>query len=370
MSEARGPVVTDKPVRARVVRADERRSLAWAVALGGGLGVAYMLAFHSPHSFALARHVCATLMLLWLAGPWLLFRQRERVLDGLACPEGLELAGVDFVPRGTAVSVARAARGYSLAVAAPRGLVFLEVEHLADARRLVRALGAPWPGQGVLERRVPRLDLRFASGSASGVGIASALGYLLTLDTPGHEKGLLAIALFMAILASLGFVLDPRMRRRVRWSAEADGVEGAEGVTFGRSPVEQHTALHVASRLGAVADEDEPPRARVRVLSRGEETTREWLTRLDAIATRSDGAYREGAPDRDELELLLADESGPADARLAAARVLARRHGEDASRLRARFEPDLAARLDAVLHDDPSSAAEELDARGPDFAAR
>lgn len=367
MSEA--PVAADKPVRARVLRADERRSLAWAVALGGGLGVAYMLAFQSPHSFALARHVCATLMLLWLAGPWLLFRARERVVDAVARPDGLEVAGVGLTPRGTAVSVARATRGYSLALAARDGLVFLEVEHLAEARRLLRALGAPWPGQGVLERRVPRLDLRFASGSASGVGIASALGYLLTLDTPGHENGLLAIALFMAILASLGFVLDPRMRRRVRWSAEADVVEGAEGVTFGKSPVERHTALHVASRLGAT-EEEASPAARVRVLSRGEETTREWLARVDAIATRSDGAYREGTPGRDELELLLDDESGPADARLAAARVLARRHGEDASRLRARFEPDLAARLDAVLREDPTSAAEELDARGPDFAAR
>ena len=151
-----------------------------------------------------------------------------------------------------------------------------------------------------------------------------------------------------------------------------------------------HVALHAAhaahaaqAKTDAVAHENEAEREQdgdgdrgepVRIgslgnLARGDEGVGAWLTRLDAIPTEQH-AYRGDAMKKDVLWETLADAAAPADARMAAARVLRRRYGADEGALvRVVEDPDVRVRVEAALeeHDEAERAIETL---GPLFRAR
>jgi len=74
---------------------------------------------------------------------------------------------------------------------------------------------------------------------------------------------------------------------------------------------------------------------------------------------------------KDVLWETLGDDGAPVDARMAAARVLRRRHGEEARALvRVVDDHDVRARVAAALEDQHEEVEEHLERLGPLFRAR
>ena len=99
---------------------------------------------------------------------------------------------------------------------------------------------------------------------------------------------------------------------------------------------------------------------------REDEPTRTWLARIDGAANGGEG-YRGPAPSREELDVVLADPVARPDLRLAAARVLVRRHGEGTDRVLAKLDRQLTDHARLVVDEDCDRAAQALDRLGPLF---
>ncbi len=355
----------------RVVEVAERRSLGWLVTLVAGLGtVAILLDVWSPHdalgvskvwSFGLAAA-------LWAGGTLLQWRPRPWVTSATVRGDSLRL-GWRRIPlaRITGVKVARGRRGFSAAIGERRGGQFLEIEREVDARRLVEQLGVSWPGTPVCTFRMRGDLLRSTQQLVGTIGIVSALSYAITiggLDAPDLKALFGLPALIAGILASILFLAQSSMRSVVHLTEQRS--------LDGHDAVKDHLRLHQSGPLSA--DSPATPRAaadpHVRLLDQGEETTRAWLERVDTVAASRD-AYRSDAPTPEELRQIVESDDAPAQARLGALRLLARRHGAAPDELRERVANDLGSRVRIVLAPDASldDAADELEALGPAFRA-
>jgi len=363
---------TSEGLVVRVVDVGERRWLGWLVSVSAGLGTAaILLHLWRPHdalgisqvwSFGIAAA-------LWAGGTLLQWRPRPWVTSATVRGNALHL-GRRKIRLGhmLGVKVARGRRGFSVAIGERwRGGQFLEMERERDARRLFEQLGVTWPGtpactfvmRGDLSRSIQQL--------VGTIGIVSALSYAVAiggLGAPDLNSFFGLPALVAGILASILFLGQPFMRNVVRL--------GEQRPVEGRGDVKNHLQLHQTS--GASAG---PPAAlevcaapHVRILDRGNETTRAWLERVDTVAGSRD-AYRSDAPTAEELRQIVESDAAPAQARLGALRLLARRHGGAPDDLRDRVASDLGRRVRVVLAPDASvdEAADELEALGPAFRA-
>lgn len=362
----------------RVVDVAERRSLGWLVAGSAGLGTAaIMLHMWSPQaalgiskvwSFGIAAAV-------WAGGTLLQWRPRPWVTTATVHDNTLDL-GRRTVPLAqvNGVKVARGRRGFSVAIGERRrGGQFLEIERELEAHRLVEQLGLTWPGTKACRFTMRGDLLRTTQQLVSAIGIVSALSYAIAigaLDALDLQALFGFPALLAGIVASVLFLAQPLMRSAVRIGQERP-LDGPGG----HSAVDDHLQLHRTAAMSAdsAAASDAPAAPHVRILDQGQETTRAWLERVDTVGEgESRVAYRSDAPTAEELRRIAENEATPAQARLGALRLLARRHGGVPEDLRARVTSDLGRRVRIVLEPDANleTAADELEALGPAFRAR
>jgi hypothetical protein len=357
----------------RVVDVCERRLLGWLVAVSAGLGTAaILLHVWSPHeTFGISKvwsfGIAAA---LWAGGTLLQWRPRPRVTIATVRGNALHL-GRQTIPlvHTTGVKVARARRGFSVAIGERwRGGQFLEIEREIEARRLVEQLGVTWPGTAACTFTMRGDLLRSTQQLVGVIGIVSALSYAIAigeLDAADLNASFGLPALIAGILASILFVAQFFMRSVVRL--------GEQRPLDGRNVVKDHLRLHQVAAVDADAPAaiDAASDPHVRFLDQGEETTRAWLERVDTVVESRD-AYRTDAPTPEELRQIVDNEAAPAQARLGALRLLARRHGGVPEDLRNRVASDLGRRVRVVIEPDASldEAADELEALGPAFRAR
>lgn len=307
-------------------------------------------------------------------GPWLAWSRRRGRAVRLRCGDGVVEAGRLRIaaPDVRAISVAHGARGTSVAVEHGKRVAFLEVERAEDAARIASTLAAG---------RACTSDVVVLPRSAAIAGIqmlvtlaaliAAPLYYMAAMRADvaaGPTADPKALFGLVGVLASvLSFVV---LVTRQRWPNQV--------VAFGmRGGWETHAALHrecARVRRERETQADEEPvatvdEARIGGLERGDEDVGAWLARLDAIPAEQH-AYRGDALKRDVLWEALADAAAPVDTRMAAARVLRRRYGEERGALvRIVADGDVRLRIDAALdeHDDAERRIERL---GPLFRAR
>ncbi len=313
--------------------------------------------------------VVAALMALVVVGPWLRPARRPGLVRVRV--EGSAVRIADRVLRAAdvrAVSVARAARGASVAIATsatPR-LVFLELASLEEAEIVARALGAsaePRELEGDLASRAGVRLQGVVSVLLAVTGLLWMLGAFGALPSVYKLVGVAAVTLAPASLVVLLARLAPAKGRAL----SALALSGRHEAT----PFDRHVALHARAADAGPAPlgrESAGPRA---VLLRRGEATRAWLRRLDALPVDR-SAYRGDAMSREALLETLADDAAAVEARAGAARILARRLGEPPPELvRVVVDPDVRVRVEAaVFEDDPEEAATELDRLGPVFRAR
>lgn len=358
------------PVRVRVVPVTEVRLPGWIAGLAGGaLSIAYLgmgLWRHPPLGIS-KWWMVAVVLSAWIGGTLLSWRRTPAVARAIHDGRVLR-AGPLAVRTDEALSarVARGARGYSVVFARRGAGAFLEVESEVEARRLLAMARVPWPGGGDVVLEVPHRGIRFGQRISGVVGVACALLYGIFVGGLGMGtlKGVFGItALVFGAAASFLYVFDPLLRSTLRPGA---GQAPALGTTL----VDAHARLH--DRSPVRSDEPGPATAlpaRVAALASVDEDTRAWIARIDAIGAAKD-AYRGDAPSAAELGTILEDASASPSARLAAARLLALRHGAGEGELRARVADEaLASRVRLAITADPLEAAEALEALAPVFVA-
>jgi hypothetical protein len=150
-----------------------------------------------------------------------------------------------------------------------------------------------------------------------------------------------------------------------------------QALALARAAWDRHVALHEAagryarSDRGGAGDPEREAAARggPALLARGDEPLATWIARVDALPADG-GAYR--APmKKDDLWEALGDGDAPADVRIAAARLLRRKHGEEErALLRIVEDPDVRVRVEAAIDDDDGGVADRLERLGPLFRAR
>jgi hypothetical protein len=319
----------------------------------------------------------AVAMAVAAVGPWLAWSSRSGRAVRLRCSNGLVAAGPLRIAAGqvAAISIAQAARGWSVAVKHGKHgkrVAFFEVERAEDAQRLAEIL-APGPGQrqGAAVVLLPRsralaviqMLVTVAALVAAPLYYLAAMGVDVAAGTRGVPKALFGLAGVVA--AELSFM---SLILRQLWPNQALAA-GA------RSRWEAHAAIHrERARVIEEGSSEEPAPAtieKVRIggLERGDEDVGTWLTRIDAIPTEQH-AYRGDALKKDVLWEALGDAGAPLDTRMAAARVLRRRYGEEEGALvRVVADADVRLRIEAALdeHDDAERRLERL---GPLFRAR
>ena len=319
----------------------------------------------------------ALLIALAGVGPWLARPSRGRTVV-VRCEEGLVHAGALTLRAGdvTALHVAAAARGQSVAIARGRSVVFLEVERADEAQRIAASLNVPIAPMGAVVRPSSRA-FAVVQLLVTVVTIVFAALYLAATQRPwtvGPEydewpaKALFGVGGVVA--AGIGFAL--LVARRVL---------PGHALTLGRGAWDAHVALQrrqadeavrtEEGRLALPEAEEEARSEPIRVanLGRGDEPIGAWLARLDAIPSESH-AYRGDALKKDVLWDMLGDDGAPVDARMAAARVLQRRYGAaEEALVRVVEDREVRVRVEAALeeHDD---AEEHLERLGPLFRAR
>ncbi len=372
---------------ARVVTKRDEPRLALVTTAASAVGLAAVvvddlggaLVFQPPGAGVYVAVAC--LISLSGIGPWLAWSSRGRTM-AVTCTPGVVRAGDLTIKAGevTALHVARAKRGRSVAVARGSRVVFLEVERSGEAEQIAAALNVPVTPFGTLGlRRHGRWAGRLQQLLAVVAIACGALYYLATqgLDpVPGISgKALFGIGGVATAWLSLA-VLAARRLAATRAVAIAGGSWDA------------HVALHLAesarTELEAVrsvaerrdqaleeaqqAARDEP--TRIANLGRGDDPIAAWLARLDAIPSESH-AYRGNALRKEVLWETLGDDGAPLDARMAAARVLRRRYREEEQALvRVVADDDVRLRVAAALEEEHEEAEERLERLGPLFRAR
>lgn len=318
----------------------------------------------------------AMAILLGGVAPWLAWTRRGARSSVRLDADGIVAGGVRIARADvTGVSVARGARGSSVAIARGPVVTFLEVERAEDAARIVDALG----GSRALAGRVvlPRTSRSLAKVQGALTLACLLCGPMYFLSTvlndvyPGGNKPLYGLGgLSATVLALLVLVV----RRRLPTQA----------VAVGRGAWDAHVELHgevggsdgsdrsdgKEGEAGTGGQEREGETTRALGLARGEEPVRVWLARLDASPNEGH-AYRGDAMKKDVLWETLGDEGAPADARMAAARVLALRHSEPRDALvRVVVDPDVRLRVEAAMEEEEEDAERRIDRLGPLFRAR
>lgn len=355
----------------RVVPHAERRALAYAAAALAMIVLPLalfddlvLLPMRAPHGgdlhLAWMRPVVE--FALWSAafGPLSVFARRltRRVVvtDGAVhgLPRALRREDV------RALSVAAGAKGYSVGVVHGDGVRFLEVERVEDARTLRAALsavdGAVAHAGATLERGARRLvrRARLAWLAQLALGIATAVATLdwhrAVAQADNGSSGIVAVSL---ALMSVAFFVG-RVRR-----GDPLTIEGGESILH-------HADLHRDHALAQDALAVEPERAG---LARGGASIAAWFRALDATSAQAEHAYRGHAMTHEALARAL-EEAPSLEIKMAAARVLARRHGQTPEALvRIVTDPDERVRVAASLRE-PEEAADELERLGPMFRAR
>ena len=372
---------------ARVLTKRDEPRLALAVTAASAFGLAAVVVddlvgasmFEPPAPYIYLAVAC--LILLAGIGPWLSWPLRGRSM-AVTCAPGAVRAGDLTIEAGdvTALHIARAKRGHSVAIARGSRLVFLEVERIGEAEEIAAALNVPVTPFGTLGLRRPA---RWAARVQQVLAVAAlAFGPLYLLATRGLDPmpGGWGKALF-----GIGGVATSWLSLAV---LAARRLAATRAVAIATGPWDAHVALHLAESartdLDAVrsiderreqateqaqqAARDEP--TRVANLGRGEDRVAAWLARLDAIPSEGH-AYRGDALRKDVLWETLGDAGAPVDARMAAARVLRRRyHEEEQALVRVVDDGDVRLRVAAALEEQHEEAEERLERLGPLFRAR
>lgn len=376
-------------VIARVVMKRDEPRLALATTAASALGLAAVVVddllgtpLFRPSDLGVYGGV-AVLIALGGLGPWLAWHRRGRTTS-VTCEPGVVRAGdlTIHAAEVTALRIAVARRGRSVAIARGSSVVFIEVERADEARRIALALSMPVTPFGDLPLRQPARWGVVLQLLVSVFAVACGPLYYLATRGLGGPFGFSGKAVFgiggvVAAWVSLVILV-------VRHLAPG------RAVALGRGVWDTHVALHRAdaerAEVDAVRSDDEKAaraleeaeasaRAealpiRVANLGRGDERASAWLARLDAIPTETH-AYRGDALKKDVLWETLGDDGAPVDARMGAARVLRRRHGEEARALvRVVGDHDVRARVAAALEDQHEEAEEHLERLGPLFRAR
>lgn len=301
--------------------------------------------------------------------PWLTVRA-SGVEGRVRIAEGAVEVGEHRIRAGdlTGLSIAKAERGVSLALARGKRLVFLELEHRADAARIAKALGieTSWFGSIALPE-TSRLLAAMQAVVALALLVAAPLYFLgATGALSSGAKPLFGTICVAGTLISALLLTARRLvpnqalsMRRAAWDRHV-ALHEAEGRFAAHGKVEQ-SAEDAAETRG-------PP-----LLARGDESRAAWLARLDALPAER-GAYRGEALKRDVLWDTLGDASSPVDARVAAARILKRRHEAlpDALVRVVADDPDVRVRVETAIDDtlDDEDVAHQLERLGPIFRAR
>ena len=344
-------------------RDDARLALATTAAAAFGLAGVVIHDLVSPRLFGQAPvgMYAAIGLLIAIAGlgPWLAWTRRGRTMRATCTPGRLQLGRLQIaVAEVTALHIARAARGHSVAIARGKQIVFLEVERQEEALRVAAALGVETPPFGTLSVVPASRVLALLQGLVMAVALAFGPLYF-EAAVHGYEpafglsgKGLFGMGGVLASWIALAVLLTRRI------------VPG-HAIALGNGTWDAHVALH--SRDGTAGAIESPP-SNVH-LARGDEPVGTWLTRLDALPTVRH-AYRGDAMKQDILWDTLGDDEAPVDARMAAARVLHRRYGElDSALVRVVGDREVRVRVEAAL-EDHDEAEEHIERLGPLFRAK
>lgn len=355
-------------VRVRVVPVATHRLTGWIAGLSGATWAVGLLGFRIglDDSLGMSRWWLASLALsAWIGGTLLWWNKapfvaRARVEGGVLRAGALALRA----DHALAVRVARAPRGIGIALSRSGEGAFLEVESESEARHLLGELGVRWPGRGDVALVVPHRGVRIAQRLAGLAGLLSALLYGVFVGGIGAMgmKGVFGFpALILGGLASVLYVFDAVFRSVLRPGARTTHM-------LGRSAVDAHARLHDRAQVLASEPRSDEPPARIRILDAAGEPPRAWLERIDAMAQGA-GGYRGEVPGEAELDAILDDAYAPVAARLAAARLLATRHGRAGDELGRRVDPALEPRLRVVVQQDAEAAARAIEASAPVFEA-
>jgi hypothetical protein len=372
------PVRWPRTVIARLVTRRDDARVASFVTAAAALFLLVVLADDAMHLGLVAPAnaiylTIAVAMAVAGVGPWLAWSRRSGRAVRLRCRSGLlETTGLRIDASDVhAISVAHAAQGSSVAIKHGKRVTFVEVERADDAARIAAALEAPHARTSdvvVLPRSraiaVIQLVVSVAAVIAAPLYYLAATHGEFTAGIVPDAKAHFGIAGVVAAQLSFLFLI-----MRQLWPNQ--------GVALGgRSAWEVHAALHRdrAAQVGASADDErerDAPGERVRIgaLERGDEGVGAWLARIDAIPTEQH-AYRGDALKKDVLWDALGDADAAVDTRMAAARVLRRRYGEEERALvRVVDDPDVRLRVEAAL-EDHEDAERRIERLGPLFRAR
>lgn len=311
----------------------------------------------------------AALIGLGATGPWLAWTRARGRAAAVRCDEASVHIGPCRIDASEvrALTVARAVHGYGLAVTRGEEVVFLEVERADEATRIVAALGVREPPLGAVKVAPPSRVLAVPQLLLSLAAVVLAVGYFMvttqgaSLPALGDAKAFFGVG--GVIAAELSMVLLV-VRRLLRGHAVALARSGAW---------EAHVALHAknaaAGSSSAGASEVAAEPARVHNLGRGEDAVGTWLARIDALPSEQH-AYRGDAMKKDVLWETLGDDGAPVDARMAAARVLRRKYGEDEEALvRVVVDREVRVRVEAAM-ETQEEAERHIETLGPLFRAR
>ncbi len=308
------------------------------------------------------------LMLLAALGPWLVAKARGRVTRVVVDGDRLVVDGRSLERAAIAsVSMARAHRGVSLAVAWKRRRWFFELENEKDARAMASRLVPTQAPRETARRKVVGPIVRVA---LSAVQVAATLAYAWAALFDGPvDKSVAGVA---AVVVAQLLAIETWLRRT-----------DAPGRIHARRPTrfDEHEALHrdperridlATDTSGDRSHEEREVEARSVTAMRADESTAAWLGRLDGMRAifAQGGAYRSPVADRQVLWELLRSESHDVEAKIGAARLLRIAYGED-PRVLARVvtDPDERTRVEAAELE-PEDAAARLEAFGPLFRAR
>lgn len=305
----------------------------------------------------------AVLMVLAALGPWLVTRARGRVARVTMEGDAIVLDGRPIAREAVeAVSLARAHRGVSLAVAWKKRRWFVELENEKDARAMASRLVHPLVRHGT-EARAEGRPLVRAVLSAVQVVAASAYVWASLFEGPVDKS----VAGVTAVVVAQLLALETWMRQ-----TDAYGRLRARRATR----FDEHEALHrdPERRIDAAPSDlsdDREGEARGGTVVRGDESTAAWLARLDGMGAGlgTAAAYRSPV-DRQALWELLQSEPRDVETKVGAARLLRVAYGED-PRVLARVvaDPDERARVETAELEAEEAAA-RLEALGPLFRAR
>lgn len=304
-------------------------------------------------------------------GPWIAWTLRGDAVQVMLAA-GKVVAGETVLTADDVkgVAVAQGARGRSVAVSSgDRGrMTFLEVERDEDAEEILQALGQKRAASATLPLQMPSRLLALWQGMLSWVCLACAPLYWMAAmgHMDGNGKGTFGVTGVLAALASAGFLALRQLLKK-------------QAVAVRRGAYDAHVALHADAPVeapkpadaGVDAKPSAAPEARTAsALARGNEPVRAWLARLDALPNEAH-AYRGDAMKKDVLWDTLSDDAAPLETRMGAARVLARRHGEEGRALvRVVEDPDVKVRVEAALEEEEEVAERRIERLGPLFRAR